>query len=114
MQGAIHRVKDENGIWVEDDEGIANEAVRFFSNLFSASGGSAGDWEHLIPHMVSQADRAVLDADPTREEVKRVVFEMDEDSAAGPDGFTGQFFTFAWDVIAQDVYNAVLSFFCGA
>nr|XP_027082456.1 uncharacterized protein LOC113704781 [Coffea arabica] len=114
VQGAIHRVKDENGIWVEDDEGIANEAVRFFSNLFSASGGSAGDWEHLIPHMVSQADRAVLDADPTREEVKRVVFEMDGDSAAGPDGFTGQFFTFAWDVIAQDVYNAVLSFFCGA
>ncbi|XP_027156511.1 uncharacterized protein LOC113757398 [Coffea eugenioides] len=102
---AIHRVKDKNGVWVEDDEGITNEAVRFFSNLFSGSGGSAGDWEHLIPNMVTQADRAALDADPTREEVKRVVFEMDGDSAAGPDGFTGQFFTFAWDVIAQDVYN---------
>ncbi|XP_071912315.1 uncharacterized protein [Coffea arabica] len=24
VQGAIHRVKDENGVWVEDDEGIAN------------------------------------------------------------------------------------------
>ncbi|XP_071920660.1 uncharacterized protein [Coffea arabica] len=114
VQGTIHRVKDENGVWVEEDEGIANEAVRFFSDLFSGSGGSTGDWEHLIPNMVTQADRAALDADPTREEVKRVVFEMDGDSAAGPDGFTGQFFTFAWDVIAQDVYNAVLSFFCGA
>ena len=43
-----------------------------------------------------------------------MVFAMDGASAAGPDGFTGKFFTFSWDVIAQDVYNAVLSFFCGA
>ena len=39
---------------------------------------------------------------------------MDEESAAGPDGFTSKFFTFAWEVIAQDVYNVVLNFFCGA
>ena len=38
---------------------------------------------------------------------------MDGESAAGPDGFTGKFFTFAWDVVAEDVYKAVLSFFCG-
>ena len=25
-----------------------------------------------------------------------------------------KFFTFAWDIIAQDIYNAVVSFFCGA
>ena len=51
---------------------------------------------------------------PTIEEVYRVIKSMDGDSVAGPDGFTGKFFTFAWDVIAQDVYNAILSFFCGA
>ena len=35
------------------------------------------------------------------------------ESAAGPDGFSGKFFTFAWDIIVQDVHKAVVSFFCG-
>ncbi|XP_027166413.1 uncharacterized protein LOC113766418 [Coffea eugenioides] len=114
-QGAIHRVKNENGAWVEDDEGIAAVAVRYFTDMFSvAVEGTSREWAHLIPNVVTQADRMALEACPTIEEVKRVVFEMDGDSAAGPDGFTGQFFTFAWDIIAQDVYTAVLSFFCGA
>ncbi|XP_027096008.1 uncharacterized protein [Coffea arabica] len=33
--------------------------------------------------------------------------------ANGPDGFTGKFFTFTWEVVAMDVYRAVVSFFCG-
>ena len=29
-------------------------------------------------------------------------------------GSQGSFFTFAWEVVAQDLYNAIVSFFCGA
>ena len=47
------------------------------------------------------------------QEVKDIVFTLDEESAAGSDGFTGKFFTFAWEVVAMDVFRAVLSFFCG-
>lgn len=39
---------------------------------------------------------------------------MDWDIAAGLDGFIGKFFTFAWEVIAKDVYKAIVSLFCGA
>ena len=39
---------------------------------------------------------------------------MDGGSVASQDGFTGKFFTFAWDIIAQDVHKAVVSFICGA
>ncbi|XP_071912299.1 uncharacterized protein [Coffea arabica] len=39
---------------------------------------------------------------------------MDGDNAAGPDSFTSKFFTFSWDIIATDVYIAVVSFFCRA
>ena len=48
------------------------------------------------------------------QEVKDVIFSMDGESAAGLDGFTGRFFTTAWEMIAEDVYRAILSFFCGA
>ena len=43
-----------------------------------------------------------------------MIFEMDGDNAARPDDFTGQFFVAAWEVVAQDVYRAVVSFFYGA
>ena len=44
------------------------------------------------------------------EEIKWAVFGMDRDSAAGPGGFTGKFFIFAWDILAQDVYHGILSY----
>lgn len=46
--------------------------------------------------------------------MKNVIFSMDKESAAGPDGFTGNFFTVAWEVIAEDAHRAIVSFFCGA
>ena len=36
FQSRIHMILDSVGGWVRDDEGIGREAVRFFSNLFSA------------------------------------------------------------------------------
>ena len=42
------------------------------------------------------------------------MFALDKTSAASPDRFTGKFFTFTWEVIAMDVYQAVVSFFRGA
>ncbi|XP_027184031.1 uncharacterized protein LOC113782338 [Coffea eugenioides] len=114
VQGTIHRIKAASGVWVESDEDIASEAIAYFSDLFSGTSRPASDMLHLIPPVVSGEDNRILDEAPTIEEVHRVVKAMDGDSAAGPDGFTGKFFTFAWEVIAQDVYAAVLSFFCGA
>ncbi|XP_027120509.2 uncharacterized protein [Coffea arabica] len=115
VQGAIHRVKDSNGSWVDRDEDIAQVAVEYFSNLFSGpvdTGG--GDLMHLIPKLVSDEENERLAAIPSMEEIRHLVFSMDGESAAGPDGFTGKFFSFAWEVVAQDVYKAVVSFFCGS
>ncbi|XP_071918896.1 uncharacterized protein [Coffea arabica] len=110
----IHRIKKSNAVWVDTDDDISTEATEYFNNLFTGSLESSSDMLHLIPPMVSGEDNKRLEAVPTIKEVYEVVKLMDGKSAAGPDGFTGKFFTFAWEVIGQDVYNAVLSFFCGA
>ena len=47
-------------------------------------------------------------------EVKKVIFSIDGESVAGQNKFAGKFVTFTWDVVAEDVYKAVLSFSCGA
>nr|XP_027127799.1 uncharacterized protein LOC113743944 [Coffea arabica] len=104
---------DDQGYWIDSEEGIGAEAVRYFSSLFSAEPTSSWDLSPIIPRLIQESDNELLERVPSMEEVRRVIFAMDGDSAAGPDGYTGKFFTFAWDIIAQDIYNAVVSFFCG-
>ncbi|XP_071924686.1 uncharacterized protein [Coffea arabica] len=108
----IHRIRKADGQWVEDNDAIANEVIAHFSDLFSGdmtyvSGGLL----HLISSLITGEDNLMLEEAPTLEKVKCVVFAMDGDSATGPNGYTGRFFTFAWDIIASDVHRAVLRFY---
>ncbi|MCI16088.1 RNA-directed DNA polymerase (Reverse transcriptase), partial [Trifolium medium] len=45
------------------------------------------------------------------QEVHDAVFSMNKDGAPGPDGFGAVFYQTFWDIIANDVYKAVLQFF---
>lgn len=38
---------------------------------------------------------------------------LNKNSAGGPDGMIGAFFQDSWDIIGHDVYNMVISLFCG-
>ncbi|KAL0298003.1 UNVERIFIED_CONTAM: hypothetical protein Sangu_3166400 [Sesamum angustifolium] len=42
-----------------------------------------------------------------------IVFSIDKDSVAGPDGFSSVFFQKCWDFIKNDIQEAVRDFFCG-
>lgn len=115
MKAVIHRIKTSHGHWVSDEEDIAAEAVAFFSSLFSAEGTPVlGDLSSIIPVVMSPSDNLSLEATPSLEEVRRVVFDMDRESATGPDGWEGEFFTTAWEIVGEDLHKAVVSFFCGA
>ena len=46
------------------------------------------------------------------EEIREVVFAMNRESAAGPDGFIGTFFSFAWEVVGN-CENLKFSYFLG-
>ena len=103
-----------NGIGLSQDDQIATEAIWFFAKLFSDDSSMSTELLYLIPQLVTEDDNKALEAIPTLDEVQQVVFEMDGESSFGLDGFMGKFVTFAWDVLAHDVYNAVVNFFCGA
>ncbi|KAL0291253.1 UNVERIFIED_CONTAM: hypothetical protein Sradi_7031000, partial [Sesamum radiatum] len=48
---------------------------------------------------------------PTREEVKDAFFDIAEDKAPGPDGYSSGFYKAAWHVIGDEVVKAILEFF---
>ncbi|XP_027151796.1 uncharacterized protein LOC113751848 [Coffea eugenioides] len=95
FRATIHGVMDSRGEWVMDPDEIGQEAVNHFRRLFLADPVSDFQLLYMIPDLSAEIDNVGLKAAPSLEEVKRVIFEMDGDSAAGPDGFSGKFFTTA-------------------
>nr|XP_016436823.1 PREDICTED: uncharacterized protein LOC107762942 [Nicotiana tabacum] len=58
-------------------------------------------------------DNESLTAIPDTKEIRYVVFNMDPDSAAGPDGYNGKFFQSFWDIIKEDITDFVQAVFNG-
>ncbi|XP_027184038.1 uncharacterized protein LOC113782345 [Coffea eugenioides] len=114
-KSVIHRIKSSGRDWLCSEEDIGREAVSFFQGLFSDQSGTNNfHGLDVIPKVVTERDNDELERFPSLEEVKEVVFSMDADSAAGPDGFSGKFFVVAWEIVAEDVFAAVCRFFGGA
>ncbi|XP_071909767.1 uncharacterized protein [Coffea arabica] len=113
-----HLLVEENfwkqkGNWITSEDGIGAKVVRYFFSLFLAEPTFSWALSPIIPKLIQSSDNDMSKKVPSLEEVQRVVHVMDGDSAASPDGYSRKFFTFAWEISAQDIYNAVVSFFCG-
>ncbi|XP_026399587.1 uncharacterized protein LOC113295466 [Papaver somniferum] len=53
------------------------------------------------------SDQAMLDAVPSNAEIKSIIFEMDPESAPGPDSFYGIFYRYCWEIICNDPVAAI-------
>ncbi|XP_035834035.1 uncharacterized protein LOC118482599 [Helianthus annuus] len=47
----------------------------------------------------------------SKEEVKEAMFQINDEKAPGPDGYSAKFFKEAWDIVGNEVTEAVLDFF---
>ncbi|XP_060190609.1 uncharacterized protein LOC132619859 [Lycium barbarum] len=110
----IKRIKDDAGNWIEDVQSVAAQAVNFFHKQFTYEGVSEDStiFNH-IQELISGEDNKLLAEQPTMEEVKKAVFELNGDSACGPDGFSGIYYQKCWEVVKDDVYCVVKAFFEG-
>jgi hypothetical protein len=48
---------------------------------------------------------------PSGEEIKAAVFSLNGEGSPGPDGFGACFFHTYWEIVKQDVIDAVIQFF---
>ncbi|KAK0574015.1 hypothetical protein LWI29_017005 [Acer saccharum] len=60
-----------------------------------------------LPH--NKAD--FMDRDVTNDEIRDVCFSLHPNKAPGPDGFNAHFFKKTWDIVGEDVINAIQKFF---
>jgi len=66
------------------------------------------DWNALgyVPR-----DLSMLEVPVTQDEIKETINSMPSDKAPGPDGFTCAFFKTCWEIIKEDVTEAMNSMF---
>ncbi|KAF7131586.1 hypothetical protein RHSIM_Rhsim09G0090800 [Rhododendron simsii] len=106
------RLKDSLGTWRTDQKEIAEVIKDHFQKLYMAPPNrDFGDLVSLIDPVISEDWNTKLTREVTKEEVQLVVFQMGALKAAGSDGFPGLFYQSYWDILGDDVFGAVSSFF---
>ncbi|XP_026397131.1 uncharacterized protein LOC113291859 [Papaver somniferum] len=58
---------------------------------------------------ISSSESTLIYVVPTLEEIKEAVFDLGEDSAPVPDGFSGFLYKTCWDIIADDLFNVIVN-----
>ncbi|KAK4382598.1 hypothetical protein Sango_2856900 [Sesamum angolense] len=72
------------------------------------------DLRYLRPwarHILTKDEARAIIRPVTIDEVKTAFFDIEEDKAPGPDGFSSGFFKAAWPVVGGEVSNAIIDFF---
>ncbi|XP_015084239.1 uncharacterized protein LOC107027648 [Solanum pennellii] len=110
----IHKIVTENGDWIQGENNIAQEACEHFNNIFTGEDKHISEHNlECIPRMVNQDQNTQLTKVPDLDELKEVVFSMNPNSAAGPDGMNGYFFQKCWNIIKNDLIEVLHAFFSG-
>jgi hypothetical protein len=81
--------------------------------LFGPSTVSSLNLNGIDCKQLTEEDRQELTKTFEMEEIKRVVFEMKHNKAAGPDGFPAEFYQVFWDVIKDDLKEMFDKFYDG-
>nr|GEV58111.1 hypothetical protein [Tanacetum cinerariifolium] len=67
--------------------------------------------EGLFSKSISATTSSNMVRDITNDEIKAAMFDIDDEKASGPDGYTSAFFKKGLSVVGHDVCNAVWDFF---
>jgi len=104
---------DKGSPYVTDDDMVSAAAAYFEKALTAEPCEEDERFFGYISSTVDDRDNKALVEQPSEQEIKNVVMNMNEDASPGPDGFNGLFFKTFWHIVKDDVVEAVKEFFKG-
>ncbi|KAL0295664.1 UNVERIFIED_CONTAM: hypothetical protein Scaly_3093600 [Sesamum calycinum] len=110
----VFQIINEDGHTLTTQEDVVNEFVSFYQRLLGDRRREFIDLRYLRPwarHVLTQEESQELVQSVTREEIKDAFFDIAEDKAPGPDGYSSGFYKAAWPVIGEEMIKAILEFF---
>ncbi|GKD93483.1 hypothetical protein Tco_1373320, partial [Tanacetum coccineum] len=108
----IESVEDMNGAVFSGDQ-VGDQFVKYFQGVLGDSRmvEPIVDPNTLFCKRLSLEDYEFMVRMVTNEEIKAVIFAMNDDKAPGPDGFSSKFFKTSWPIISNEVCVAICDFF---
>ena len=102
-----------DGEITDDREVFSARIGNYYKDLFSFSpvASNLPFLQDILGSEITHYQNDFLTNIPSVEEIKTAVFSLSVDSAPEPDGFSGHFYHRFWDIIHNDVQNAVIWFF---
>ncbi|GJW27374.1 RNA-directed DNA polymerase, eukaryota, reverse transcriptase zinc-binding domain protein [Tanacetum coccineum] len=92
----------EDGTRFENYE-VANQIIKHFEGFLRISPSNVSltnDDNELFEKQIPLDKAKLMIKDVTEEEIKKALFDIDDNKAPGPDGFTSKFFKKSWDISA--------------
>lgn len=102
-QNQVTKLKDSNGEWKEDREGVRQIITEYFSKLFQSSVTTTGLTDRETVKQVTAEQNQNLIMPITSDEVKCAVFTMHPDKSPSFDGLNPGFFQAYWKVVGNNV-----------
>ncbi|KAL0293105.1 UNVERIFIED_CONTAM: hypothetical protein Sradi_6957100 [Sesamum radiatum] len=112
----VYQIQNEDGHLLTEYTVVTGEFVNYFKKLFGGSQRQPQNLDHLqtfARYLISEDEATLISSPVQRQEIKEALFDINEDSAPGPDGFSSGFFKASWAVTGDDVCRAVMEFFNG-
>ncbi|XP_074305395.1 uncharacterized protein LOC141640523 [Silene latifolia] len=112
-KNSIFQIKDHKDILCNDEPGIQEAFLNYYKMLL----GSTGHVTRINSGIVQQGKTCTeqhcltLLEPVTKDEIKDVMFSIPNDKAPGLDGYSSKFFKDSWEIIGDDICDAILDFF---
>ncbi|XP_026441936.1 uncharacterized protein LOC113341166 [Papaver somniferum] len=107
-QNSISELENDSGDIITTQQGISDVLIDYFKKKFEHQLVQINDSIFdVVSNIISEDDNAFLEDCPNEEEIKRVVFNLNVDSAPGPDGFTGAFYRATWEINKDNLVDAI-------
>ncbi|GKC16788.1 RNA-directed DNA polymerase, eukaryota [Tanacetum coccineum] len=106
IRGILH-----NGDWIDDPTRVKDEFFNHFSKQFSDPSPNRIILEHHFHNRLSVDQAAELERNLSNDEIKNAVWDCGTNKSPGPDGYTFEFFRKYWNIMGNDIVDAVNQFF---
>ncbi|XP_062107185.1 uncharacterized protein LOC133818358 [Humulus lupulus] len=113
QQNTIYSIRDQNGNWVDNQEGVIKAFLEFYDSLLGSKTEDRTRVHKRIVQegaLISQSQANWLVRDYTSEEVEAALKSIPNDKAPGLDGYNSAFFKDTWEITGKEVKEAILSF----
>ncbi|XP_021991446.1 uncharacterized protein LOC110888219 [Helianthus annuus] len=107
----IDVISDSRGTMFEGVN-VPKAFVNHYENFLGCKGGvSLCPAPDLFTKTLSHGVATNMVHQVTTEEIKKAMFDIGNDKAPGPDGYTAALFKSAWHIVGSEVSDAILDFF---